>query len=114
MPELARNSLVILSLFMLLGGIFGFVKAKSKASLIAGVISSIALSICFAICLTNLRAGLIGGLAVGILLDIVFAMRLVKTKKFMPSGMLLFLNLVVNVLVGIALATAGGANDLPG
>jgi len=112
--ELARNSLIVLAAFMLIGGIFGFVKAKSKASLIAGVSSSILLCGCFAFALSNLRAGLIAGVVVALVLDGVFAMRLAKTKKFMPSGMLLIVNVAVQALIIFALVSGGSANDVAG
>ena len=54
--------------------------------------------------------GLIAGVVVALALDGVFAMRLVKTKKFMPSGMLLAINVIVQVIIAVALGTAGSAN----
>jgi len=99
---------------MLLGGVFGFVKAKSKPSLIAGIASSILLSVCFAVALTNMRAGLIGGIVIATLLDGVFGMRLAKTKKFMPSGMLLAINIIAQVILLLGLFSGGGAADVTG
>lgn len=88
----------------------GFVRAKSKASLIAGVVSSILLAACFALSLTSASTGLIGALVVSLLLDVVFAIRLKKTKKFMPSGMLLVVNVIVQIIIISALVTAGSGN----
>ncbi len=97
--QLAHYSLMILSTLVLVGGIIGFKKAKSKASLIAGVASSVALDICFAIGFVNMQAALISGMVVITLLDIVFIMRLIKTKKFMPAGMILILCIVTQVII---------------
>jgi uncharacterized membrane protein (UPF0136 family) len=97
--DLARNSLLILSVFVLIGGIIGYIKAKSKASLIAGVLSAVALGAAFAISLTNEQTGVIIGAVVSTLLDVVFAIRLMKTKKFMPAGMMLSLCVVVQVIL---------------
>jgi uncharacterized membrane protein (UPF0136 family) len=103
MANVAHYAIIILSQLVLVGGIIGFKKANSKASLIAGVISSVALDACFAYGFVNLQAGLIGALVVTGLLDIVFIMRLMKTKKFMPSGMILILCIITQVLCAKAL-----------
>lgn len=105
MGEVARTSLLILSFLILGGGAFGFVKAKSKASLIAGLVSSVVLDICFAIAMTNLHTGLISGLVACVLLVIMFSVRLAKTRKFMPSGLLLLLCIGEIVLISAGLNT---------
>ncbi len=66
------------------GGLMGFLKAKSKASLIASMGSAVPLAL---VALGQLP----GTVAVGVLivLQAVFFIRLRKTGKFMPSGMLL-------------------------
>jgi len=109
--DIARNSIFALSILVLMGGIMGFVKAKSKASLIAGVVSSILLAGSFALCLTNMKQGLIAGFVVSVLLDSIFAMRLAKTKKFMPSGLMLIFCATVQALIVGAFVTM---RDLPG
>ena len=82
---------------LLVGGLFGFLKAGSKVSLITAAVSAALLI------LTQipglLAAGLARGLADGIMaaLLVVFAIRLAKTRKFVPSGLLF-------VLTGLALA----------
>jgi uncharacterized membrane protein (UPF0136 family) len=93
---------------MILGGIMGFVKGKSKASLIAGVVSGILFGFCYYHSSTSPMEGLIGALVVSLLLIGVFIMRLVKTKKFMPAGMLLAINIIVTAIVATALFTAHG------
>jgi len=97
--DLARNSLLILSVFVLIGGIIGYKQAKSKASLIAGVLSAVALGAAFAISLTNEQTGVIMGAVISTLLEVIFAIRLFKTKKFMPGGMMLSLCFVVQVIL---------------
>ncbi len=76
---------------LLAGGLFGFLKAKSRVSLITSAVSA-ALLVLTAIP-GLLQPGLARGLADLIMaaLLVVFAIRLAKTKKFMPSGMLLIL-----------------------
>jgi uncharacterized membrane protein (UPF0136 family) len=97
--DLARNSLLILSVFVLVGGIMGYTQAKSKASLIAGVISSVLLGAAFAVTLTNPGTGIIAGAVVTGLLIVVFGIRLAKTKKFMPAGMMLSLCIVITAIL---------------
>lgn len=98
---------VIYGILMLAGGIFGFLKAGSKASLIMGIISGV---------LTFIGVGLLGpayttGRALltftTFVLSGIFAIRLVKTRKFMPSGMLLVLSLIASFLA-VQLFVGGG------
>lgn len=89
MQQVAQVSIMVLSFIVLIGGVIGFKKAKSKASLIAGVISATLLDICFAVTFMNPQAGFIAAIVVAGMLDVVFVMRLMKTQKFMPSGMVL-------------------------
>lgn len=83
---------------LLLGGLFGFYKGKSKVSLITSVVSAALLV------LTTLRgifepafARDLANLTMAALL-VVFAIRLAKTKKFMPSGLMLVLTILVLAL----------------
>jgi uncharacterized membrane protein (UPF0136 family) len=83
---------------MLVGGLIGFLKAGSKASLISSAAAA-------AVLIVATIPGLFGpkfanGLIYFILaaLLVVFAIRLTKTKKFMPSGMMMVVTLAVLVL----------------
>ncbi len=83
---------------VLAGGLFGFFKAKSRVSLIT---SSVAAALLVITAIPGLlQPGLARGLAdlIMALLIVVFAIRLGKTKKFMPSGMMLVLTAVALVL----------------
>jgi uncharacterized membrane protein (UPF0136 family) len=81
-------------ILLLVGGLIGFLKAGSKVSLITSAVAAAALV---------LRAipGLFGtGVASGLAdmvmtaLLVVFAIRLTKTKKFMPSGLMLVITIL--------------------
>lgn len=89
MQPVAQGSILVLSMIILAGGIMGFKKANSKASLIAGIISSVLLDICFAVTFVSLQGGFIAAIVVAGLLEVVFVRRFIKNPKFMPAGMVL-------------------------
>jgi uncharacterized membrane protein (UPF0136 family) len=76
------------AIFLLVGAFFGF-KAGSKVSLFAGTFSG--LLVLFGVMLLGKdpRNGFLFLSILNGLLCVSFLMRLLKTKKFMPSGMLL-------------------------
>ena len=79
---------------LIIGGLMGFLKAGSKVSLIMSLIFAVALAL-FATRIINWTPGPDILLA---LLLIVFGMRYVKTKKFMPSGLMIVLTIAILVL----------------
>jgi len=89
----------------IIGGIIGYVQASSKASLISGSISGLLLIFAGVLQLQGQAWGLILATVVTTVLVIVFAIRLAKTRRFMPAGLMTVLGLVtlvvmVNQLVG--------------
>ncbi|MCZ6794695.1 MAG: TMEM14 family protein [Planctomycetota bacterium] len=86
--------LVVYAVFLVVGGVAGFKKAGSKPSLIAGVASAALLLVALGISYAAPAHGLWAGAGVSLLLVFVFGVRLAKTGKFMPSGMLLALSAV--------------------
>lgn len=79
---------------LLVVGAFQGAKAGSKISLIAGLTSGIFVFIGLWMARTNAEAGFGFLSALTGLLVIMFAVRLIKTRKFMPSGMLLIMTVV--------------------
>ena len=69
------------------GGLVGFLKAGSKASLIASASFAAALILCAIGVISPPRAA---DILLAVLL-VFFALRLTKTKKFMPNGLMLAL-----------------------
>ena len=94
----ANTVLWIYILLLLVGGLFGFFKGKSNISLVTSVVFAVLLI------LTTLRGifdpAFANGLAnvVLLVLLVVFTLRLAKTKKFMPSGLMLALTILALAL----------------
>lgn len=71
------------------GGLVGFLKAGSKASLIAGTASGLLTAGAFALTFVDMKLGMIVAFVLMVILQVMFAMRFAKSKKFMPSGLML-------------------------
>ena len=80
--------------FLLVGGLIGFFKAKSPVSLIMSVIFAGLLIPC---ALGIIFKDYMADLFLGVLL-VVFGIRLAKTKKFMPAGLMLVVTLAALAL----------------
>ena len=88
----------------ILGGVMGFVKAQSKASLIAGGVSgALILLAAWLVMSGQAQAGLILGLVISSLLEMRFLPAFLKTKKPMPAGMMAVLSMIGTVLSVLAL-----------
>ena len=68
---------------LMAGGLMGFIKAKSKASLIM----SVAFAIPIAFCALGKLPLLVAEILIGFLL-VFFGMRFIKGRKMMPGGMM--------------------------
>jgi uncharacterized membrane protein (UPF0136 family) len=102
MIEIARIHLFVFGAFAIIGGIIGFVKAKSRASLIAGVSSGLLL-LCCAVAIGMGHPSI--GLGVGLFASVSLAGRFVPayrtSKKLMPAGLMAFFS-VVGIILTIA------------
>jgi uncharacterized membrane protein (UPF0136 family) len=78
----------------LAGGVLGYVKAQSQTSLISGVVSGVLLILSGIAHLQGASWGLILATLVTAALIIVFAVRLYKTRKFMPAGLMVITGLL--------------------
>jgi len=93
--SLFKTVLVVYGLLILAGGLMGWAKAGSQASLIAGLVSSVLIFWGTYLLGTSPKAGRIVVTVVSALLCIVFALRFLKTLAFMPAGLLLLLSVAV-------------------
>lgn len=104
MFDLVRFYLFGFGALTIAGGVMGFVKAKSRASLIAGSISGALLILAGYLVGTNGRLGLFLGLGVSAALAARFVSSYRKSKKVMPAGLMAVLGVVGVVLTGLVLA----------
>lgn len=81
-------------LLALVGGWMGYQKAKSKISLISGGVSGLLLIIGGTLALNGVSGGLILSALISAVLVLVFAIRLAKTKKIMPAGLMIIAGLI--------------------
>lgn len=83
------------AVIILLGGIMGFVKAQSLASLIMGTSFSLLLLASILGIRKSLSIGFYGAFGLTMVLSTFFAYRFVYTQQFMPSGLMLCLSLLM-------------------
>lgn len=83
----------------IVGGIMGYVKAQSNISLISGSISGLLLIFGGVMQLQGQAWGLILVTIVTAILVITFGVRLAKTRKFMPAGLMSVLGLATLVVM---------------
>jgi len=94
---------LVYGLVMIVGGIVGYVKVGSKASLLSGVGMGLALLASGYGVSRGSRDSLIVAVVIAALLVALFAIRLAKTKRFMPAGALAILSLAAVIVFGLAL-----------
>lgn len=75
----------------IVGGILGYAQAKSKISLLAGCGCGVLLLLSALLQLQGLAWGLGLAAIVTVILLVAFLMRWLKTRKFMPAGLMLIL-----------------------
>lgn len=89
------------ALIILIGGIIGYMKAGSPASLISGLAFGSLLASCsYAISKGKLSAQYVA-LAAAFLLDGFFTHRYAKTLNFLPSGLMSLLSLAVIIVTAL-------------
>ena len=81
-------------ILLVIGGLIGYLKGKSAVSLVLSVAFAAALSLCAAdiVFKSYVADILLAGLLV------IFAVRLAKTGKFMPAGLMLVVTILAMVL----------------
>jgi uncharacterized membrane protein (UPF0136 family) len=88
---------------VILGGVIGYAKAKSKTSLISGLAFGVLLLLFGYAIAEGRRIGLQAGTGISLALAIIMGRRFLATKKFMPAGLVAILGVVVAVVLGMEL-----------
>jgi uncharacterized membrane protein (UPF0136 family) len=94
MSAMANIVLWVYIVLLVGGGLMGYVKAGSKVSLVMSGVFALLLGLCAG---NVLRMRWLPEILLGVL-AVVFLMRLLKTKAFMPAGLMLALTLLALAL----------------
>lgn len=98
MQDFATKVLWIYIVLLLVGGLIGFFKAKSKVSLItSAVFAALLVAMTLHSVFQPAFASDLANIVMALLL-VVFTVRLAKTKKFMPSGLMFVVTIAALVL----------------
>ena len=103
MQDFSKIYFFIYGALTIIGGLIGYLKAGSKASIIAGGISGLLLLLAgYLVTSGKIQPGFILGLVIAIALAGRFAPGFFSSRKFMPAGMMTILS-----LLGIGVAVMG-------
>ena len=98
--EAAKIYFIVFGLLTILGGIIGYVKAGSLASIIAGSITGVLLLVAAFLLPEHRMVGLATALIVSLLLAAQFIPKLLRTGTVMPAGIMSLLS-VIGIVVAI-------------
>ena len=96
----AKIYFIVFGILTIAGGVIGYVKAGSMASIVAGSLTGILLLATAFLLPQKLEAGLALGVIVSLLLAIQFVPKFIQTGKAMPAGMMSVLS-VIGIILGI-------------
>ncbi|HEV3121929.1 MAG TPA: TMEM14 family protein [Isosphaeraceae bacterium] len=103
-PIVGQVTLGVFAALLAVGGTLGYVKARSRPSLFAGFTSAILAIGCDLLIASHPALGLGLGALLAALLVALFSARYAKSRKFMPSGMMGAVSVVVlAILVVVAI-----------
>jgi uncharacterized membrane protein (UPF0136 family) len=97
----AKTYFIVFGILTIAGGVIGYVKAGSMASIIAGSISGVLLLLAAWLMPEHQAAGLIVALVVSLLLAGQFIPKFFRTFKVMPAGLMSVLS-AIGIIVAIA------------
>jgi uncharacterized membrane protein (UPF0136 family) len=107
-PLVGQITLSVYAVLLGIGGLMGYLKAGSRPSLIAGSISALVALGAVGLSAVYPRLGVPLGLLLSITLFVMFGYRYaVKTRKFMPSGLLAIASLIVLAVMFLVMDWSG-------
>ncbi len=98
--EAAKIYFFVFGILMIAGGVVGYVKAGSVASIIAGSITGVLLLVAAFLLPEHRAIGLATAFIISLLLAAQFVPKFMRTGKVMPAGMMSILS-VVGVIAAI-------------
>jgi uncharacterized membrane protein (UPF0136 family) len=98
--EAAKIYFIVFGLLTIAGGIVGYVKAGSAASIIAGSITGVLLLVAAFLLPEHRVAGLVTALIISVLLAGQFVPKFFRTGRVMPAGMMSVLS-VIGIIAAI-------------
>ena len=100
MSALAVGVILVYGVILIAGGFAGWRLSGSRISLTASLASAALLAVAYRVALFHLLAGYLLAVLVSLGLTVMFGLRLRKTGKFMPAGMMLAVSAVVFAILG--------------
>ncbi|HEY4282269.1 MAG TPA: TMEM14 family protein [Chthoniobacterales bacterium] len=92
--EAAKIYFIIFGVLTVVGGVIGYVKAGSVASIIAGSITGVLLLVAAFLLPDHRAAGLATAFIISLLLAAQFVPKFIRTGKVMPAGMMSILSVI--------------------
>ena len=100
--EAAKIYFIVFGALTIVGGIVGYVKAGSAASIIAGSITGVLLLVAAFLLPERRMVGLATALIISLLLAAQFIPKLLRTGRFMPAGIMSLLSVIGIIVVIVA------------
>lgn len=100
--EAAKIYFIVFGILTIVGGIVGYVKAGSVASIIAGSITGVLLLVAAFLLPEHRMVGLASALIISLLLAAQFMPKLLRTGRVMPAGIMSLLSVIGIIVVIVA------------
>jgi uncharacterized membrane protein (UPF0136 family) len=97
--EAAKIYFIVFGALTIIGGIVGYVKAGSVASIVAGSITGVLLLVAAFLLPEHRMVGLATALIVSLLLAAQFIPKLLRTGRIMPAGIMSLLSVIGIIVV---------------